>query len=123
MGGRNDREEIHVGKPMSGNPCREGDVDWVVWSAQVNMPSGRKSAARTCRRCACGAVEQHGLRVFIERPAYITLLAKYGSNLSRGFQGRSMRTILMTEASQPTLANFVSATWETSVLRRTTLSN
>jgi hypothetical protein len=39
------------------------------WVLQVNRPNGRERAARTCRLCACGAVEDE-LHVFMEGPAY-----------------------------------------------------
>jgi hypothetical protein len=85
------------------------------WELKVNRPNGRERAARTCRLCACGAVEDE-LHVFMECPAYDSLQARYGSDL--GFQGRSMRTI-MTEVPQLALASF----WETRhvALRRTVL--
>jgi hypothetical protein len=89
------------------------------WELEVNRPNGRERAARTCRLCACGAVEDE-LHVFMECPAYDSLRARYGSDL--GFQGHSMRTI-MTEAPQLALASFLSEIWETRhvALRRTVL--
>ena len=89
------------------------------WELEVNRPNGRERAARTCRLCACGAVEDE-LHVFMECPAHDSLRARYGSDL--GFQGRSMRTI-MTEAPQLALASFLSEIWETRhvALRRTAL--
>jgi hypothetical protein len=86
---------------------------------EVNRPKGREHAARACRLCACGAVEDE-LHAVMECPAYDSLRAKYGSDL--GFQGRSMRTI-MTEAPKLAFAGFLSEIWETRhvALRRTAL--
>jgi hypothetical protein len=51
------------------------------WELEDNRPNGRERAARTCRLCACAAVEDE-LHILMECPACDSLQAKYGAILA-----------------------------------------
>ncbi|EFJ47625.1 hypothetical protein VOLCADRAFT_91955 [Volvox carteri f. nagariensis] len=79
---------------MGAAPPRGARLVWLEHT-KVTMPQRLHQVLMCFRLCDCGAVEDE-LHIFYECPAYKSIRAKYDGDLV--FKGRSMCTIVMTEA-------------------------